>query len=124
MTGPAAILDKYSPGRLLATGYVAQIERVQSKLPPEQRSLTYYSNPQGALAPRSQGPGATCGVSSMGPLAALFKRGSYNIQDLGDSDFAADFRDVKIGVRAREEDRKSTRLNSSHSGESRMPSSA
>ena len=33
-------------------------------------------------------------------------------------------RDIKAGEIILEEDRKSTRLNSSHSGESRMPSSA
>ena len=33
-------------------------------------------------------------------------------------------RDVEISRDVRREDRKSTRLNSSHSGESRMPSSA
>lgn len=100
-TGTAGIFDKHSPGRLLAMGYVAQIERVESKLPPERRSPS-YSNPQGSLPPSTAGFGATCGVSSIGPLAPFFKRGTYNVQDLGDSDFAADFRNVRIGVRARE----------------------
>lgn len=45
---------------------------------------------------------ATCGVSSVGSLATFFKPGAYNLQDLGDRDFAADFRNVNIGVRARE----------------------
>jgi hypothetical protein len=100
-TGTAGILDKHSPGRLLATGYIAQIERVEAKLPPERRSPA-DSNPQGSLPPSTAGFGATCGVSSIGPLAAFFKRGTYNLRDLGDMDFAADFRNVKIGVRARE----------------------
>ncbi|EOA86398.1 uncharacterized protein SETTUDRAFT_150954 [Exserohilum turcica Et28A] len=69
--GTAGILDKHSPGRLLATGYIAQME-------------------------------PTCGISSMGPLAALFQRGAYNLQELGDRDFAAEFRNVRMGVRARE----------------------
>jgi hypothetical protein len=100
-TGTAGILDKSSPGRLLATGYVAQIERVEAKLPPSRRSPS-FQNPQGSLAPSTAGFGATCGVSSIGPLAAFFKRGTYDVQNLGEKDFAADFRDVKIGVRARD----------------------
>ncbi|KAH6879091.1 hypothetical protein BKA58DRAFT_109609 [Alternaria rosae] len=100
-TSTAGILDKGSPGRLLATGYIAQIERVEAKLPPSRRSPS-FQNPQGSLAPSTAGFGATCGVSSIGPLAAFFKRGTYDVQNLGEKDFAADFRDVKIGVRARE----------------------
>ncbi|XP_014560024.1 hypothetical protein COCVIDRAFT_23778 [Bipolaris victoriae FI3] len=99
--GPAGILDKHSPARLLATGYVAQIEIIQGKLPPERRSSS-YSNPQGSLLPDMAGFRATCGVSSVGSLATFFKPGAYNLQDLGDRDFAADFRNVNIGVRARE----------------------
>ena len=53
-------------------------------------------------APSTAGYGATCGVSSIGPLATFFKRGTYDLKNLGDKDFAADFRDVNIGVRARE----------------------
>lgn len=100
-TGTAGILDKHSPGRLLASGYVAQIERVEAKLPPERRSPS-FQNPQGSLAPSTAGFGATCGVSSIGPLAAFFKRGTYDVYNLGGKDFVADFRDVKIGVRARD----------------------
>jgi hypothetical protein len=102
-TGTAGILDKRSPGRLLATGYIAQIERVEDKLPPERRSPS-FQNPQGSLAPSTAGFGATCGVSSIGPLASFFKRGAYDVQYLGGKDFVADFRDVNIGVRAREDE--------------------
>jgi len=101
MEGTPGILDKYSPGRLLATGYVAQIERVEAKLPPSRRTAS-WSNPQGSLPPNTAGLGATCGVSSIGPLAAFFKRGTYDLRNLGDKDFAADFQRVKMGVRARE----------------------
>ncbi|KAI8939946.1 hypothetical protein NX059_003672 [Plenodomus lindquistii] len=95
-------LDMHSPGRLLATGYVAQIERVEAKLPPERRSGEVV-NPQGELRPRVGEYGATCGVSSIGPLAAFFRRGEYDLKSLGEKkDFVADFRDVKIGVRARD----------------------
>ena len=102
--GVVAGLDKHSPGRLLATGYVAQIERVEAKLPLERRSPS-YQNPQGSLAP-SAGGMATCGVSSIGPLATFFKRGTYDLSNLEaeGKDFAADFRDVKIGVRARDDE--------------------
>ncbi|KNG44153.1 hypothetical protein TW65_09074 [Stemphylium lycopersici] len=104
---PPGILDRYSPGRLLATGYVAQIERVEAKLPKHRRSSPSRepANPQGDLAPSTAGYGATCGVSSIGPLAAFFKRGTYDVHNLpADSDFAADFRQVKLGVRARDEE--------------------
>ncbi|KAI0588501.1 hypothetical protein Alg130_03353 [Pyrenophora tritici-repentis] len=101
LKGTPGILDKYSPGRLLATGYVAQIERVEAKLPRNRRTAS-WSNPQGSLLPSAAEFGATCGVSSIGPLAAFFKRGTYDLKNLGDKDFAADFQDVKIGVRARE----------------------
>ncbi|KAF2847905.1 hypothetical protein T440DRAFT_455620 [Plenodomus tracheiphilus IPT5] len=46
--------------------------------------------------------GATCGVSSIGSLAAFFRRDEYGLENLGEKDFAADFRNVKIGVRARD----------------------
>lgn len=104
---PPAILDRYSPGRLLAMGYVAQIERVEAKLPPQRRSSPCRepANPQGDLAPSTAGYGATCGVSSIGPLAASFKRGTYDVHHLpADTDFAADFRQVKLGVRARDDE--------------------
>jgi hypothetical protein len=102
--GVVAGLDKHSPGRLLATGYIAQIERVQAKLPPSRRSRL-YQNPQGSLLP-SAGGMATCGVSSIGPLATFFKRGTYDLNlsalETSGKDLAADFRAVKIGVRARD----------------------
>jgi hypothetical protein len=96
----AGILDSHSPGRLLATGYVAQIERVEAKLPLSRRSSS-FQNPQGSSSP-STGAMATCGVSSIGPLASFFKRGAYDLQNLEGKDFAADFRNVKVGVRARD----------------------
>ncbi|CAE7002111.1 hypothetical protein CFE70_001253 [Pyrenophora teres f. teres 0-1] len=101
LKGTPGILDKYSPGRLLATGYVAQVERVEAKLPANRRTAS-WSNPQGSLLPSTAGFGATCGVSSIGPLAAFFKRGTYDLKNLGEKDFAADFQDLKVGVRARE----------------------
>ena len=101
MEGTPGILDKYSPGRLLATGYIAQVERVEAKLPPSRRTAS-WSNPQGSLPPSTAGFGATCGVSSIGSLAAFFKHGTYDLRNLSEKDFAADFQRVKMGVRARE----------------------
>lgn len=96
-------LDRHSPGRLLATGYVALIERVEGKLPAERRNVELL-NPQGELRPRVGAYESTCAVSSIGSLAPFFRRGEYDLQGLRErgSDFAADFRDVKMGVRARE----------------------
>ncbi|KAF1833290.1 hypothetical protein BDW02DRAFT_570174 [Decorospora gaudefroyi] len=100
--GVVAGLDKHAPGRLLATGYVAQMELVEAKLPPGRRTAS-YGNPQGELPRSASAFGATCAVSSIGPLAAFLKRGMYDISELGEGrDFAADFWDTKIGVRARD----------------------
>ncbi|KAF2831310.1 hypothetical protein CC86DRAFT_366701 [Ophiobolus disseminans] len=91
--------DKHSPARLLATGYLAQIERVDAKLPEERR--TGYT-PQGQLKPRVGMYGATCGVSSVGSLAAYFKSGANDLENVEQKDFVADYRSLKMGVRARE----------------------
>ena len=93
------LLDKHSPNRLLATGYLAQIERVDAKLPVERRSGFM---PQGELAAKVGAYGATCGVSSVGSMAAFFRMGTYDVGNLGEEDFIADYRGLKIGVRARE----------------------
>ncbi|KAJ4372300.1 hypothetical protein N0V83_004074 [Neocucurbitaria cava] len=92
-------LDKHSPGRLLATGYLAQIERANSKLPMEKQVDT---SPQGALAPSISPYGATCGVSSVGSTAAFFKRGTYDLSNMEGEDLVVDFLDLKMGVRARD----------------------
>ncbi|CAO2656849.1 Nn.00g056520.m01.CDS01 [Neocucurbitaria sp. VM-36] len=99
--GLMAGLDKHSPGRLLATGYLAQIERVHSKLPVERRTDI---NPQGALAPSIEQFGATCGVSSVGSVAAFFKRGTYDLSHVDEKDLVADFLDLRMGVRARDDE--------------------
>ena len=100
-TGKSGIFDKHSPGRLLATGYLAQIERAESKLPLENKSPE-FSNPQGSLLPKIGKYGATCGVSSLGSIASFFQRGRFDLESTNGKDFAADFRNVTIGVRARE----------------------
>ncbi|KAF2253558.1 hypothetical protein BU26DRAFT_515893 [Trematosphaeria pertusa] len=97
------LLDPHSPGRLLANGYLFQLERVESKLPPSRRTGI---NPQGALPAKTFMAGATCGVSSVGSTAAFFKPGMYDLGQVGrgegTKDFSADFRGLKMGVRARE----------------------
>ena len=94
----SAGLDKHSPGRLLATGYLAQIERVESKLP-EGRKLG-FGNPQGELK-ASTGTAATCGVSSVGSLKGYFRPGEYDLNDKSKG-FVADYRGLRMGVRARD----------------------
>jgi hypothetical protein len=91
--------DKHSPARLLATGYLAQIERVDSKLPEERRS---GFTPQGELKPRMGQYGATCGVSSVGSLKAFFRPGEYDLHNMEGKDFVADYRGLRMGVRARD----------------------
>lgn len=91
--------DKHSPARLLATGYLAQIERVDAKLPEERRTGV---SPQGELKPRMGQYGATCGVSSVGSMKAFFKPGDYDLDDMNGRDFVADYRGLRMGVRARD----------------------
>ncbi|KAL5121335.1 hypothetical protein ACEQ8H_000803 [Pleosporales sp. CAS-2024a] len=91
--------DKYSPARLLAAGYMAQIERAEDKLPETKKKGG--STPQGILSANKAKYEATCGVSSVGSLKAYFRPGEH---DLGDEtkDFVADYRGLNMGVRARE----------------------
>lgn len=100
-TGLGGVLDKHSPGRLLATGYLAQIERVEAKLPLELRDKS-IENVQGELKPSVGAYGATCGVSSVGSVAAFFRKGTHDLHDMNGKDLVADFRELKMGVRARE----------------------
>ncbi|ORY14587.1 hypothetical protein BCR34DRAFT_560271 [Clohesyomyces aquaticus] len=96
-------LDPHSPGRLLASGYLYQIERVEGKLPDDRKTGI---NPQGAYPANSSQFGATCGVSSIGSTASFFPPGQFNLDDpsfgVNGKDFVADFRGLKMGVRARD----------------------
>jgi hypothetical protein len=91
--------DKHSPARLLATGYLAQMERVEAKMPEERRT---GFTPQGELKPALGQYGATCGVSSVGSLKAFFRPGEHDLDDMKDKDFVADYRGLEMGVRARD----------------------
>ena len=99
----AAALDKHAPARLLATGYLASLERAADKLPPHLRGSLGFQAPQGELSARS-GPRATCGVSSVGSLAGYFRAGEYDLNEVkeGGKDFCVDYRGLRMGVRARE----------------------
>lgn len=94
-----SVLDPHSPGRILATGYLAQIERVDAKMPIERQ---LGSDAQGELKPRLGKYGATCGVSSVGSLAVFFKPGTYDLENMNGKDLVADYRGLKMGVRARD----------------------
>lgn len=98
--GGAAAFDRHAPARLLATGYLAQIERVVARGSETARQLGFVGLPQGELEAK-KGPMATCGVSSVGSLKGFFRAGEY---DLGDAskDFVVDYRGLRMGVRARE----------------------
>jgi hypothetical protein len=91
--------DKHSSARLLATGYLAQIERVHTKSPDDQKT---YADPQGALKPRIGKYGATCGVSSVGSTAVIFKPAEYDLENTQGKEFVANFKSLRMGVRARE----------------------
>lgn len=95
------VLAPHSPLRNLATGYLWQLDRNITKLPEhKQKQSTTPPSPQGAL-PAATGQLATCGVSSMGSTAGVFRAGLYDLDDKT-KDFVADFRGLRIGVRARE----------------------
>lgn len=100
-SGEVGMFDKHSPARLLATGYLAGIERVDRMLPAERRAGV---NPQGGLRPRVGEYGATCGVSSVGSLKGYFRKGEYDFGEVGDGkrDFVANYQGLRMGVRARE----------------------
>ncbi|KZM28012.1 uncharacterized protein EKO05_0002047 [Ascochyta rabiei] len=94
----SAGLDRHSPARLLAAGYVSQIERGGSKLPADRRRG--FASPQGQLQ-ASGGFAATCGVSSVGSLKGYFRPGEYDLAD-ETKDFVVDYRGLRMGVRARD----------------------
>ncbi|KAF2271959.1 uncharacterized protein EI97DRAFT_237965 [Westerdykella ornata] len=94
-------LEPHSPLRMLANGYLGLLERVEAKLPPERKT---GANPQGNLPAKTFQYGATCGVSSVGSTAGVFRAGMYDLDAVGQDgkDFAADYRGLRIGVRARD----------------------
>ncbi|KAF2035810.1 hypothetical protein EK21DRAFT_53148 [Setomelanomma holmii] len=94
-----SVLNRHSPGRLLATGYLAQLERVDARLPEDKKTR---ANPQGELKARVGKYGATCGVSSVGSTAAFFRPGEYDLDNVEGKDFIVDYQGLRMGVRARD----------------------
>lgn len=107
------IFDPHDPKRLLATSYLTTLERVGSRLP-ETRKHTLPPPPGTPPLPafssdKARPPPslATCGVSSIGSTIKWLKRGKYDL-DLRkngageERDFAADYRNIRQGVRARD----------------------
>jgi hypothetical protein len=94
-------LEPHSSGRLLANGYLYQIERVEAKLPANRKT---GFNPQGSLPAKTSQFGATCGVSSVGLTSTYFRHGTYDFDDVEKKgkDLVAEFKGLKTGVRARE----------------------
>lgn len=90
------------PGRMLATQYVASIERAEAKMPSALRGEG--GGPQGAYPMRPNATVQTCGVSSVGRRDALIQQRMYDVQaPLGEGrDFVADFKDMNAAVRARD----------------------
>lgn len=89
-----------SVARLIANSYLVAIERGESKLPPERRTGI---NPQGSYPANMILSGATCGVSSVGSVTHFFHPGMHKLENVGNAaDFAADFRSIRMGVRARD----------------------
>ncbi len=91
--------DKHSPARLLATGYIAQLERIKANAPPELRPDV---NPQGSLMPKVGKYTAACGVSSIGSIGSSLRPEAYDLNQVSDGEMAADYVDIWTSVRARE----------------------
>ncbi|TKA66017.1 hypothetical protein B0A49_09310 [Cryomyces minteri] len=98
-----AKLGARSPGRVIATNYIAAVERAEAKLPPQLRTGV---NPQGAYPANVNFSGATCGVSSVGRTDAMLKQGTYSLdgKEAVEKRFAADFRSLDMGVRVRDDE--------------------
>lgn len=96
---PRKGLDSHSPLRMVATNYLLAIERREAKLPEQYRTGL---NPQGAYPASWSFSLATCGVSNMGSVKDWLTPGKYPLDDGDGKDLIADFRDVAMGVRARE----------------------
>ncbi|KAF2806619.1 uncharacterized protein BDZ99DRAFT_537351 [Mytilinidion resinicola] len=95
------VVSPYSPARLIADNYLLTVQRQEEKLPPHRK--TDMADPQGGYPANIKLFGATCGVSSVGPIGHLLKPGVHSVGGSGSGkDFAADFRDVRVGVRARD----------------------
>jgi hypothetical protein len=94
-------LEPHSAGRLLANGYLYQIERVEAKLPANRKT---GFNPQGSLPAKTIQSGATCGVSSVGLTSTFFRHGTYDFSDVekDGKDLVAEFKDLTMVVRARD----------------------
>lgn len=86
---PVEGLDPHSPLRLIANGYLGAMERSGIDV-------------QGAYAAHSAAGLATCGVSSVGSVKAFLHTGMYPLEKHTDKSFVADFKAVRHGVRARE----------------------
>ncbi|PSN63077.1 hypothetical protein BS50DRAFT_576894 [Corynespora cassiicola Philippines] len=102
-TQGSSMFDPTYPGRVLAHGYLLQLERIELRQPPHRKTGIA---PQGAYPAKTHSSGATCGVSSLGSIAHFFKPGMYDFSavDTGERDFVADYRDMRIGVRARDDE--------------------
>ncbi|CAK4032450.1 Hypothetical predicted protein [Lecanosticta acicola] len=83
---------------VLPNQYLLSLERAASILPPH---LQTHLDAQGAYPPKRNPTMQTHGVSSVGNREHLLRSGIYDLDD-PQRDFAADFRDLKSGVRARE----------------------
>lgn len=95
------------PGRLLAVSYLTAVDRLITRLAalPDPPPPEFAFPPQGEYPVRPSPSLATCGVSSIG--RSLWNQHVYGVAQgvqlrEGEDAFAADFRDLRQNVRARE----------------------
>lgn len=95
-------LAAYSPSRLLANGYIAQLDRGRDMKRPD-GSRRFQFNPQGDY-PSSRDPNiATNGVSNVGSLSHFFDEKAHLVPDEDKStDLEARWKASRSGVRTRE----------------------
>jgi len=96
-----ALLASRGPDRLAPAAYLSALERADARRPPGLRRAVA---PQGAYPVRTAHGPATCGVSSVGSRTAWVKAGRYKLELDAGRVFAADFRDLRACVRARDDE--------------------
>ncbi|KAJ9669354.1 hypothetical protein H2201_000706 [Coniosporium apollinis] len=92
-------LSPHNPARMIATNYIAAVERAETKLPPERRT---GMNPQGAYPANYNFGSATCGVSSVGSVKDLLSPGMFDLSKEPENGLVADYRSLRSVVRARD----------------------
>ena len=95
-------LAAYSPSRLLASGYIAQLDRGRDMKRPDGSRRSQF-NPQGDYPSSRDASVATNGVSNVGSLSHFFDENAHFVLEKDKSmDLDARWKTSRSGVRARQ----------------------